>query len=304
MENFTVYQVCFCLKCFVEIIFYLFFQVNRDVNVDDTIALLPNQKIILSLNYDSYYKLGIVGAKSILNKNKILTPKYRVEICLNKSYFKPEKKNYQRTYECLKRSQLAFDFIIKWDPTDSCISSNSLENYFNFLKENSPSDRLLSNMTIEKCVPTLRTFKNSSMPVLCSDDVESMTDDYLRDFIDWVGAQVAQVNCVDADYEISTFDFGDRPADSNIYCAELKGFFTSTNITKLRDILKPLLSSDEQNALIVHGFVDSPQCWTGTNNEHYKNISGENLYGIGRLNNQMAISWCLTDEYDFGIEKL
>lgn len=254
------------------------------------------------MNNSTYYKLGIIGVKSTLNRRKNLTPKYRVEICLDKPYFKPGKKNYQRTYECLKRLQLKCDFIIKWQPKESKHSPNSLENYFTFLKNNSTDDELLKRITIHRCIPKLRTFTNRQVPLISINNEPS--DETVENFIDWIGAQLAEIKFDNVDEEISSFSFEDHDGRSNVHCAELKGFFISADVEKLWLSLKDILEDDQPNAMIMHGFEDGPQCWTGRNNEHYKNVSGENLYGIAKIKDKTTITWCITDEYDFGIEKL
>lgn len=267
--------------------------VNRDVNVDDTVALLPNQILLLSVNAESYYKLGLIGEKSTLNKKKNLVEKYRITIDLGQKCFKADKKNYQRVLECLKRTQMKCDFIMKWTPHKTGISANSLFQYFEHVQKNSPEDVLLSKISLHKCYPAFRTFTNRKVTSISN--INSKSEDSVNNFIEWVNAQVAEVNC--DDILINTAELCD------VHCVEVKGFFTSSNVSELLEKLKSCLSNQEFSALVVHGFEDSPQCWSGRNNEHYKNISGENIFGIGQLK-ETVLSWCIVDEYDFGIEKL
>lgn len=261
--------------------------------MDDTVALLPDQILLLSVNTESYYKLGLIGEKSTLNKKKNLIEKYRIAIELGQKCFKPDKKNYQRVLECLKRTQMKCDFLIKWTSHEENISANSLFQYFDFVKKNCQEDVLLSEISLQRCYPTLRTFTNTEVATISNIDPQS--ENSLNNFIEWVSAQVAEVNCDDI--------ISNTAECCDVHCAEIKGFFTSSNVNKLLEKLKSYLSNQEFSAIIVHGFEDSPQCWSGRNNEHYKELNGENIFGIGQLK-EYVLSWCITDEYDFGIEKL
>ena len=258
-------------------------------------ALLPNKILLLSVNAETYYKLGIIGEKSTLNTKKNLVEKYRITLELGKDYFKPNKKNYQRVLECLKRTQMKCDFVIKWNPNEPNISPNSLSRYFEHVKENCQDDQLLSKMTIHKCYPTLRTFTNYSttnVPNICQGPSEHLEQN-VQQFIEWISAQVAEVK----------LDYSDFADYCDIYCVEMQGFFTSCNLQKLLNRLKTYFSAEELGAIVVHGLEDSPQCWSGRNNQHYKDVSGESVFGIGQSKDNV-ISWCITDQYDFGIEKL
>lgn len=285
------------------------FLVGYDVNTEDTIAILPNKQILLSLNTQTYNRLGIIGEQSILNRTKCCTPKYRIIIDLNKPYFKEDKKHYLRIMECLTRTGLSFNVLLKWEPEQSLIdkeiSPNSLELYFNYLKEQN-NQPIFSNMSVQKAIPTMKLFQNKNQPII---SVEKMLNQNLEkeEFVEWFCLQMAQINFNDEELKDSILhDFEDYISVNSCYdiqCVQTMGFFTSFNIKKLIQVLEPENLSQNLNMIMIHGFEDSPQCWSGKNNEHYKNLSGENIYGFSFLNTEKTLIWCLADEYDFGIEK-
>ncbi|OTF70372.1 hypothetical protein BLA29_009044 [Euroglyphus maynei] len=258
-----------------------------------------------------------------MNRTKCLIPKYRVIIDMDKSYFRPDKRHYKRIDECLRRSSLTFDVILKWEPNtqmeSSNISPNSLENYFQHLKQRNSDDGIISKITIHKCLPNYRPFRQRIDNVFNVDRItnENVDENELSDFIEWCCAQMAEIKCQTNDIEVSTFELDDKQSiivqkqNSHIYGVQIDGFFTNNNVRNIIQMIKPFLSFNDNidstgmvNALIVHGFQNCPQCWCGTNNEHYKNLSGENLYGISILNSTVRLIWLQSDDYDYGIEKL
>nr|XP_027198140.1 ribonuclease P protein subunit p40-like [Dermatophagoides pteronyssinus] len=298
--------------------------VDQDVNTENTMAIIDRKRILLSLNSQTYHRLGIIGKESIMNRTKCLTPKYRIVIDLDKPFFKPSKRHYKRIDECLRRSCLTFNVILKWEPNNnhemSNISPNSLEEYFQYLKQQKNSnDPIISKMTIEKCIPNYRSFYQQVdriFNVKTITNIENVDENELADFIEWCSAQMAQIKCQTNDLEVSTFQLDTSQSipvakpNNLLYGVQIDGFFISTNVKKLIQTLKPFIFNFDQtdsslmvNAMIVHGFENNPQCWSGTNNEHYKHLSGENLYGFSVLNSMFRLIWCQSDDYDYGIEK-
>lgn len=279
--------------------------INREIDFDDCLALLPNGRIVLSLKESTYHRLGIVGKKSILNRNKNSIQKYLVEIDMNDDHFRAGTKHYQRTYECLQRSGLLFDILIKWEVSDEelnkeSISSMSIQNFFNYIKTNS-SDSDLNSIEIIRCLPSLRKFTNNYVPI------PTISEEYLfediKDLIEWFGAQVCQIDCNQSeDTDVSTFGFSNTEKRADISCVELNGFFTRFDVLCLLTKLNHLFKSGV-NSIIVNGFEDTPIAWKGNNNEHQKCLSGENIYGFGSKEDIRFI-WRIADEYDFGIERL
>lgn len=212
--------------------------------------------------------------------------------------------------ECLKRTGLSFHVLLKWEPEQSLInqeiSPNSLELYFKYLKEQE-NQAVFSKMCVHQALPTMKSFINKNQPLV---DIEKMINQSLETekFVEWFCFQMAQINFHDDELKDSILldseNFILNNSCDDIHCVQTMGFFTSSNIQKLIQVLEPENLSQKLNMIIVHGYEDSPQCWSGKNNEHYKNLSGENIYGFSFLNAEKTLIWCLADEYDFGIEKL
>ena len=174
-------------------------------------------------------------------------------------------------------------------------------------------------MTIEKCIPNYRSFYQQVdriFNVKTITNIENVDENELADFIEWCSAQMAQIKCQTNDLEVSTFQLDTSQSipvakpNNLLYGVQIDGFFISKNVKKLIETLKPFIFNFDQtdsslmvNAMIVHGFENCPQCWSGTNNEHYKHLSGENLYGFSVLNSMFRLIWCQSDDYDYGIEK-
>ncbi|XP_054163004.1 ribonuclease P protein subunit p40-like [Oppia nitens] len=285
--------------------------INKDIDLDDCFAVLPNGRLILSITESTYHRLGLIGRKSILYRNKCCIKKYMIEIDLKDDHLIPGTKLFKRTDECLRRSGLVFDVYIKWHVNDDQsheISSMSIKNFFDYIKNNS-NDCNLKTIEMSRCVPSLRHFTNKyvAIPVINDDNEED-----LQVIIEWFGAQVCQIDCDKSqDKEVSSFSVKECDERQDISCVILNGFFNSYDIKGLLTELKTKLYDTKDkclNGFIVNGFEDTPIAWIGHNNEHSKSsVSGENIYGIGlRQTSTKTLSfiWRIADEYDFGIERL
>lgn len=273
--------------------------INSQDNHDQFI-LLPNGHLILSLTSFTYHRFGLIGRKSILN-GKRSVDKYLVEIDVLDEKFKTESKFYKRVYESFKRNEMCFDVVLKWEISDQkliqdSISSSSIINYFEYLKK---TNNELNKMTINRCAPLLKTFSNSNVPML---NLKNEFDfEEIKELIDWFGAQLCQVECQPQDIEISTFNV-DNNKFCNVHCLQVSGLFTFNDV-------KQIMNYFEENhlghfsAIIINGFEEAAISWSGNRNEHGKNMSGENLYGIMFYNHNYVV-WRITDEYDFAIEKM
>lgn len=160
---------------------------------------------------------------------------------------------------------------------------------------------LFKNVESFICVPSLRRFTNRCVPIPKMSDQMSFDD--IKELIEWIDAQVAQIDCNQSDEpDVSSFGYNNIESHCDVTCISLSGFFTPSDIFGILDKVKKL-KDNELKSIIVHGFEDIPLSWAGNNAEHGKCLSGENLYGFACKNNNYFV-WRLGDEYDFGIERL
>lgn len=282
-------------------------QVDCDVNIDDSVVLLPNKKILLSLNAQTYYRLGLIGTKSTMNRTKHALPKFRIELDFDLDTSIKRDKFYKRIRKQSEHCQSKFNLVFKCvaehlEKNIVCDTSFSTDCFDSFS---------LQNVELFRCLPTTKRYRNINQYVYGVKKSDYENEKVLNDFIQWLDAQIAKADFTQTDYEISTLPL-DYPRDNlikkDLYCLQLDGFFEKFTIKNLVEKLRRKIQQTPNEtsifALIVHGFEDGPQCWYGKNNEHYKAISGENLYGISFLDQNTTLIWCRSDEFDFGIEKL
>ena len=270
---------------------------NHEEHYSDEYAFLPNNKLLFSLTSKTYFKLGLEGPKSTLYRTKNIK-KYRFEIDLLKESFIPEKRNYQRTYECLKRANLTCDFIIKFQPKQSF--DGTILNYFQWLK----NEDSLPKLQITTKYPKIRTFTNRNI-LMFNEKIDLNSEECencLNRFIEWSSGQFCEIK--DFGHNTNDEDENDGNIETNIYCIEIVGFFISKNIENLLGNIRSTLETSQTSCLIVHGYEESPQSWLGSGNEHHKELSGDNVYGFASITSQnLVCSFAIGDEFDYGIER-
>ncbi|KAF4790951.1 hypothetical protein TURU_136118 [Turdus rufiventris] len=83
------------------------------IDQDNTAALLPSGKLILSVDKDTYEELGLQGRPSQYSGKKVM--RYIVTIDLTDAGFHPESKKHNRVLWALKEKKpLEFDFLLAW----------------------------------------------------------------------------------------------------------------------------------------------------------------------------------------------
>uniref|UniRef100_A0A480TVP4 Ribonuclease P protein subunit p40 isoform X1 n=1 Tax=Sus scrofa TaxID=9823 RepID=A0A480TVP4_PIG len=89
---------------------------NTNIDEDNAAALLPNGKLILSLDKDTYEETGLQGRPSRYSGRKIM--KFIVSIDLMDLSFNPASKKYERVSWAFKEKKpLRFDFLLAWHQT-------------------------------------------------------------------------------------------------------------------------------------------------------------------------------------------
>ncbi|KAI1286831.1 Ribonuclease P protein subunit p40 [Halotydeus destructor] len=316
--------------------------VDTDIQSDDSLMITPSGCLKLSLTEKSYHRLGMEGKPSLLNRKKNVITKFNVEIDLGSDLAsKSESKYYTRTFNCLRNSGLKFNLLIKWEPSKEVnpnVSSESINQYFIFMKNNpGPGGAYMlledaNQMIISSCPPSLR---NHSVPVslLPSQfiDLDHPVEEedritYVQDLIDWCGAHLSSVSCSLQSTDLDVTDFGFARENSvplaSVSCSQVNGVFTPTIVTHIIDEVMALVNAADQTSLsersgqldvtlfpfiviTANGFPNGVLSWSGKNNEHGKQLTGENMYSIlMSLHDRKSIIWRIADGYDFSVEKL
>jgi len=164
-----------------------------------------------------------------------------------------------------------------------------------------------------KCRPQCKNISLKNVPIeeQLKGSFTDISKYFVNENIEWIGAQLASVNCESKNFEsdISCFGLGSKNAEflNSVDVIEINGFFTPPIVHGLLNNLCDLLQAHTNVpfvSLISNGFADVIVSWDQKNNEHGRHLSGENLFGIKLLQNGECLLWRIADEYDFGIEKL
>ncbi|XP_033506654.1 ribonuclease P protein subunit p40 [Epinephelus lanceolatus] len=231
---------------------------------DNSVALMPNGHLTLSLDKDSFELLGVEGKPSRFNHRT--NRRYVVTVDLTHSSMAPGGRGHQRLIAGLKsRLQLRTDFLLSHHPGGGASLQALLSRYD--WSEHRPE--------ISSC-----TLTDLSCPALLTSDLQSCDP---HRFLEWLGAVDAHVSC---DNSSSSFL-------SSLVCPEPKttlGRALSVSVVGLllpqdvHHLIEQIRCHLEQPrleswaALTVHGFVDSPVSWGGA--EHGVLRGGENFYSL------------------------
>ncbi|KAK2509937.1 hypothetical protein MC885_019016 [Smutsia gigantea] len=149
---------------------------NTNIDEDNTVALLPNGKLILSLDKDTYEETGLQGRPSQYSGRKVM--KFIVSIDLVALSLNLDSKKYERISWSLKEKKpLKFDFLLAWHHTGA--EDSTMMSYF-------------SNYRIQEHQPkiALSTVADLQCPVLQSGALRGDPEAACSalELLDWLGA--------------------------------------------------------------------------------------------------------------------
>uniref|UniRef100_A0A8C6RX55 Uncharacterized protein n=1 Tax=Nannospalax galili TaxID=1026970 RepID=A0A8C6RX55_NANGA len=247
---------------------------NTSIDEDNTVALLPNGKLILSLDKDTYEETGLQGSPSQYSGRK--TMKFIVSIDLMDLSLHPDSKKSERiSWSFKEKKPLKFDFLLSWHHTEE----STMISYF-------------SKYQIQEHQPkvTLNTVRELQCPVLQSSEPKGELEEACSalELFDWLGAVFcnADLNNESNDF-ISTYCC---PQPSTVVAkaclCTITGLILPEKIYVLLEQLchyfdEPKLAP--RITLSVQGFADSPVSWR--ENEHGFQRGGEHLYNFVIFNN-------------------
>nr|XP_035947201.1 ribonuclease P protein subunit p40 isoform X1 [Halichoerus grypus] len=250
---------------------------NTNIDEDNTVALLPGGKLILSLDKDTYEETGLQGRPSQYSGRKIM--KFIVSIDLMDLSFNPNSKKYERiSWSFKEKKPLKFDFLLAWHHTGA--EESTMMSYF-------------SNYRIQEHQPkiALSTVTELQCPVLQSSALRGAPEAACSapELLDWLGAVFshAELNNEPNNF-ISTYCC---PQPSTVlakaYLCTITGFILPEKICLLLEQLCRYFDEPKLApwvTLSVQGFADSPVSWR--ENEHGFRKGGEHLYNFVIFNNQ------------------
>ncbi|OCT76395.1 hypothetical protein XELAEV_18031595mg [Xenopus laevis] len=245
------------------------------IDQDNSAAVLPTGKLILSVDKDTYEELGLQGKPSLYSGKNPL--RHIIQVDLTEEGLASGGKKFQRVnWAFTEKKPLKFDFLLAWDNTEAPF----ILSYF-------------SNYDVKECnfKITSRISRDLPCPVLKSGDLQGKPEESCssEELFDWLGAVSNSIDCDnDSSNFISTFCC---PHPNNTieraHLCTINGFVIPENIQRLLDQLREYFAEPKLTqwvSLIVHGFADSPVSWKEYEHGFFK--GGENLYSFVVFNNQ------------------
>ncbi|XP_021036350.1 ribonuclease P protein subunit p40 isoform X2 [Mus caroli] len=149
---------------------------NTSIDEDNTVALLPNGKLILSLDKDTYEETGLQGHPSRYSGRKSM--KFVISIDLMDLSLNLDSKKYRRiSWSFKEKKPLKFDFLLAWHHTGT--EESTMMAYFSkyHIQEHQPK-------------VALSTVRELQCPVLRSSGLAGEPEEACSalEFFDWLGA--------------------------------------------------------------------------------------------------------------------
>ncbi|KAM4689165.1 ribonuclease P protein subunit p40 [Discoglossus pictus] len=253
------------------------------IDQDNTAAVLPTGKLIISADKDTYEELGLQGCPSLYSGKTVM--RYIINIDLTDEAFTPEGKKYKRVnWSLSEKKPLTFDFLVAWENADE----SAIKSYF-------------SKYNVKECELkiTSSVLKDLHCPVLKSGELHGKPEESCssEELFEWLGAVSNRIDCNNLSSSFISTYCCPHPASivGQAHLCSISGFITPEKIEKLLQLLREYFDEPKLTqwvSLMVHGFADSPVSWR--ENEHGFHKGGENLYSFVVFNNddywlQMAV---------------
>ncbi|XP_003468878.2 ribonuclease P protein subunit p40 [Cavia porcellus] len=258
---------------------------NTNIDEDNAVALLPNGKLILSLDKDTYEETGLQGRPSQYSGRRIM--KFIISIDLMDLSFNLDSKKYERISWCLKEKKpLKFDFLLAWHQTGA--EESTMMEYF-------------SKYQIQERQPkvAMSTLRSLQCPVLQSSALRGEPEASCGgpELFDWLGAVFCDVDLNNEPNSFISTYCCPQPSTvvAKAFLCTVTGFILPEKIHVLLEQLCHYFDEPKLApwvTLSVQGFADSPVSWR--ENEHGFWKGGEHLYNFVIFNNldywlQMAV---------------
>ncbi|XP_006634444.2 ribonuclease P protein subunit p40 [Lepisosteus oculatus] len=259
------------------------------IDQDNTFALLPTGKLVLSLDKDTYEDLGLEGQPSQYNHK--VPVRYVITVDLADKSLAPGTNKYKRVMWALKEKvQLRSDFLMaKHKPDEEeCPLASCFTDYQ--YKEYKPS-------------VSTQTLSDVPCPVIHSKHLKGQAEESCdsQEFVEWLGAVTAGIECNnEASSFLSTYCCPDPRIIMGKAClCTVTGFLLPENIYQLLEEIRHYFDEPKfapWSTLTVHGFSDSPVSWSTA--EHGFHKGGENMYSFVIFRNDDYWLYMATGAHD------
>ncbi|XP_004598676.2 ribonuclease P protein subunit p40 isoform X1 [Ochotona princeps] len=250
---------------------------NTNIDEDNTVALLPSGKLILSLDKDTYEETGLQGHPSKYSGRKIM--KFIVSIDLMDLSLNLISKKYERiSWSFKEKKPLKFDFLFAWHNTGA--QELAVVSYFGSYQIREHQPQVAVSSLGELPCPVLQSRELGGQPDASCGALE---------LFDWLGAV-----CSDASLTNEPSDFVSTcccPQPSTVLAraclCTITGFLLPEKVVLLLEQLRHYFDEPKLApwlTLSVHGFADSPVSWR--EKEHGFRRGGEHLYSFVVFSNQ------------------
>uniref|UniRef100_A0A1A8QV43 Ribonuclease P 40 subunit n=1 Tax=Nothobranchius rachovii TaxID=451742 RepID=A0A1A8QV43_9TELE len=229
------------------------------IDEDTCVALMPKGRLVLSLDKDSYERLGVEGKPSRFNHRTC--SRFVVSVDLTNSSMAPGGRGHTRLLTGLRSHlQLQTDFLLSHHPEGGASLQPLLSRYDWSKHEPEVSCRHLTDLTC---------------PDFRSCDCHSL--------LEWFGAVEADISCESSSSSFLSSFTCPEPNDvlSHALSVSICGLLLPHDVQRLIQELRCHLQQtqlESWTSLTVHGFIDSPVSWG--DNEHGVLSGGENFYNL------------------------
>ncbi|XP_040911753.1 ribonuclease P protein subunit p40 [Toxotes jaculatrix] len=239
------------------------------VDEDNCIALMPDGRLCLSLDKDSFQLLGVEGKPSRFNHRS--KSRYVVSVDLTDSSMASGGRGYLRLLSGLTtRLPLKTDFLLSHHPGGGASLQPLLSRY---------------DWSEHRPEISRHALANLSCPALLTSDLQSCDPHSL---LEWLGAVDADISCENSSSSFLSSFVCPEPKTtlSQALSVSICGLLLPEDIHRLIHEIRCYLEQPRPESwvsLTVHGFVDSPVSWGGS--EHGVLKGGENFYTLLMFHN-------------------
>ncbi|XP_073987735.1 ribonuclease P protein subunit p40-like isoform X1 [Rhodnius prolixus] len=227
------------------------------LDIDDCAAVTPKGFLVLSLNNDTFLKLGVDKGPSVALIRQKAANKIQLHINLKNTCFKPGRKNYDRIQNQLKKmNHLSMNFVFSWEPDSANVCPSSIAAYFH-----------KRGYLVEECYlsKASRVDYNVKIPPKGADPEE---------LFEWFGLHAlgAREHPDPVHHEfLSTYPGMDMDNVGQVVYVQWTGLFTTRKLEKLLNKLRKYITDRQSIPFIglhVQGFDDAPVSWDNKANRY------------------------------------